>query len=85
MQRPTADYLEVRPAIRLELFVMEYCVGRSGKNFLVINAEETGHGAMESCQCTYHDQGKRKKVPDWTTYNGDAGPLPYSNLKYTAK
>lgn len=78
------DYMEVYPASD-----WNYCLWGEGlkdveKNFQVMQVKKPGNEPWNLANAPIVIKAKGKKVPGWTMYNGDAGPLPYSNLKYTA-
>lgn len=79
------DYMEVYPGSAWNYALWEQAVREPLKNFEVVTIKKPGNEPWNLQNAPVTIRTKGKKVPGWTMYNGNAGPLPYSTLGYASK
>lgn len=71
-------YYEVEPTTPWNYGLIESSLKNPAESFVVVNRKTTGAYPWNPENCPVEIKTKGVKIPFWTTYNGSAGPLPYS-------
>lgn len=79
------NYFEVYPKSDWNYALWDNSLNDIEKNFEVVSVKKPGNEPWNLQNAPIRIKTKGKKVPGWKMYNGDAGPLPYSTLGYTAQ
>ena len=82
-QKYYGDYSEVYPASDWNYGLWYKSLQNIEANFKV-TIKQAGNEPWNLQNAPISIKTKGKKIPDWHMYNGNAGPLPYSVLPYTA-
>lgn len=78
------DYSEVYPTSDWNYCLWGAALEDPEKNFTITMQKKPGNEPWNIANAPITIKAKGKKVPGWKMYNGDAGPVTYSFLKYTA-
>lgn len=76
------DYLEVYPKSDWNYAIWDGSIKDIQSNFEIVEIRKPGNEPWNLQNAPITIKTKGKKVPEWKLYNGDAGPLPYSNIGY---
>ena len=71
-------YYEVFPTTAWNYCIPSVSLDSINKNFRVVKKEFTSLYPWKSANAPIEIITKGKRIPQWTIYNGSAGPLPYS-------
>jgi DUF1680 family protein len=75
-------FREVKAASDWNVGIWEKCLKNPDSAFQVSMQKEAGNHPWNLENAPIELKAKGKKIPEWRVYNGDAGPLPYSNIEY---
>lgn len=77
------SYFEVYPKSDWNYALWDEGLKDLQKSFEVVAVKKPGNEPWNLQNAPVIIKAKGKKIANWTMYNGDAGPLPYSTLPYT--
>jgi len=75
-------YKEVRPGSAWNFGLWKECITHPERGFTLIEKPHSSGYPWNPEHAPIEIRTQGKQIPEWKLYNGDAGPLPYSDIEY---